>query len=99
MVSLNNTAAIISWNALIISGVPASIDYYIVVYSRMFQNGKSRDGEKRAMFNLFTTSGVITDLHAGDVYRFQVYATLKIDGRLLEGERSTPVNFTSEHQL
>ena len=94
MVSLNNTAAIISWNALIVSGV--SIDYYIVVYSR---NGKSRDGEKRAMFDLFTTSGVITDLHAGDVYRFQVYATLTADGRLLEGERSTPVNFTSEHLL
>ena len=96
VVSLNNTAAIISWSPLIISGI--SVDYYVVVYSRILKNGKNQDEDKGAMLNVFTTPGVITDLHAGDVYRFQVYATLTIDGRLLEGKRSTPVNFTSEHR-
>ena len=95
MTSLNNTAINISWNTLIISGI--SIDSYIVVYNQMFHNGSSRDGEKRAVFDSSKTSGVITNLHAGDMYTFQVFATVTIGDRILDGERSTPVNFTSEN--
>ena len=63
----------------------------------MFHNGSSGDGEKRAVFDSSKTSGVITNLHAGDMYTFQVFATVTIGDRILDGERSTPVNFTSEN--
>ena len=95
MTSLNSTAVNISWDTLIISGI--SIDYYTVIYSPMFREGKRQDEENRVLFESPTTSGVISNLKAGDMYRFQVYATVKVDGRLLEGERSTPVNFTGEN--
>ena len=88
MTSLNSTTVNISWNALVISDIP--IDYYIVVYS---QSG-SRDGEQRAMFNSSTTSGVITNLRPGNMYKFQVFAVVTVGDRILEGERSTPVEVT-----
>ena len=88
---VSNTAVNISWNALVISDI--SIDYYIVVYSN------TQEGEKHTMFNSLSTSGVITNLQAGDVNKFQVFATLTIDNRILEGERSSPVNFTIASEL
>ena len=92
--SINSTAVEISWNGLIISGT--SIDSYVVVYRQMPQNFTIIYGKKRAMFNGFTTSGVITDIHAEDMYMFQVFAIITVDGRRLEGERSDPVYFISE---
>ena len=95
MTSLNSTAVNITWNILIIPGI--SIDHYIVAYSPMFQDGKSQDRENRVVFDSSTTSGIINNLQAGDVYSFQVYAIVTVDGRLLEGERSTPVNVTGQY--
>ena len=89
---INSTAVKISWNALIISDI--SIDSYVVVYSQISLNDTNRNGEGHVMFN--TTSGVITDLHVGVMYRFQVFATVKVGERILEGERSIPFDFTGE---
>ena len=94
MTSLNSTAVTVSWNALITSNI--SVDYYTVVYSQMIPNDSCQREEKHAMFTSLTTSGVITNLHAGEVYTFQVFATVTVDGRRLKGERSSPINFISE---
>ena len=87
----NSAAVTVSWDALTIS-----IDFYTVVYSRISHtlNHSSQYGEMHAVFNSPATSGVITGLHAGDVYQVQVFATVTVNGRMLVGERSTPVNFT-----
>ena len=90
--SVDSTAVTVSWNVLIVS-----IDYYTVVYSRIPHtfNLKRQYGEMHAVFNSPATSGVISGLTPGDTYQFQVFATVTVDGRILVGERSTPVNFAS----
>ena len=87
--AVDSTAVTVSWNVLTVS-----IDYYTVVYSRIPHNHSSEYGEMHAMFNSPATSGVISGLTPGDTYQFQVFATVTVDGRILVGERSTPVNFT-----
>ena len=89
--SLNSTAANISWRTLVIPDT--TIDHYSVVYS---QNGSSRDGEQHVMFNPLTTSGVITNLHQGSVYKFQGFAVVTSGDTKLEGKRSAPVHVTCE---
>ena len=90
--AVNSTAVNVSWDVLIVS-----IDYYTVVYSRIPHtlNLSSQYGEMQAVFNSSATSGVISRLTPGDTYQFQVFATVTVDGRILVGERSTPVNFAS----
>ena len=89
--TVRSIAVTVSWNVLIVS-----IDYYTVVYSRMSHNHNhsSQYGEMYAVFNSPVTSGVISGLIPGDTYQFQVFATVTVDGRILVGERSAPVNFT-----
>ena len=45
-------------------------------------------------FPMPVTSGVITDLDSTAIYQFQVFATVTVDGRTVDGERSNPVYFT-----
>ena len=90
MSSVNSTSVNVSWNYLIILDFP--IDYYTVAYSGLSQQQDGR--EMSAMFLPPATSGVINDLNDRDIYQFQVFATVTVDGVPLEGKRSAPVNFT-----
>ena len=85
---VNDTSVAVSWNVVIIPGF--SIDYYTLVYSQA-SHFRRQDEE---MFPSPTTSFVITDLKSTDTYQFQVFATVIVDGRILNGERSSPVYFT-----
>ena len=83
---LNDTSVTVSWNE-----VPDfSIDYYTVVYSRVSEGGGRQN---RAQFPTPATSGVITDLDSPAIYQFQVFATVTVNGRTVDGERSTAVEF------
>ena len=84
MTSVNATAAKISWTVLMID-VP--VDNYTVVYS-------SNDVEKTVVFPAPATSGVITALNPANTYQFRVFATVTINGIVIDGEQSTPINFT-----
>ena len=90
MSSLNTTSVNVSWDALIILDFP--IDYYTVVYNQLPQQQDGR--EISAVFLPPTTSGVITGLRT-EMYQFHVFATVTVEDTPLEGERSTPVNFTT----
>ena len=83
--SLNDTSVTVSWNVLIIPDF--SIDYYTVVYSGMSQQQLS------AVFPPPATSGVITDLSSPAIYQFQIFATVTVDDRTLDGERNTPIYY------
>ena len=89
MSSLNTTSVNVSWDALIILDFP--INYYTVVYNQLPQQQDGR--EISAVFLPPTTSGVITGLRT-DMYQFHVFATVRVNNTPLEGERSTPLNFT-----
>ena len=82
MTSLNDTSVSVSWTALIITGFP--IDSYTVVYSPV-----SQDREMTHVVSGSVTSTVITGLDPSSNYQFQVFATVTVDGEVLEGERST----------
>ena len=84
--SVNATAANISWNVLILD---LPIDKYTVVY-------RSNDVEMSVVFPAPATSGVINNLNPADIYHIQVFATVTVNGTLIDGERSTPVNLTCE---
>ena len=91
--ALNATAVNVSWNALVIPDL--SIDHYTVLYSLVeSQRRRRQDGAMSAQFPSTTTSGVITGLDSTATYQFQVFATGTVDGTSLEGDRSSPVNFT-----
>ena len=94
MSSLNTTSVNVSWDALIILDFP--IDYYTVVYSQLPQQQDGR--EISAVFLPPTTSGVITGLRT-DMYQFHVFATVTVEDTPLEGERSTPLNFTGPGKI
>ena len=83
--SLNDTSVTVSWNDLIIPDF--SIDYYTVVYSGPLQQQMS------AVFPSPATSGVITDLASPAIYQFQVFATVTVSGRTVDGEKSSPIYF------
>ena len=85
VMSLNDTSVTVSWNDLIIPDF--SIDYYTVVYSGPLQQQMS------AVFPSPSTSGVITDLASPAIYQFQVFATVTVSGRTVDGEKSSPVYF------
>ena len=85
MTALDGTSVTISWDVLIIPFF--SIDYYTVVYSQR------EDGEISVQFPPPATSGVITDLDSTVIYRFQVFATITVSDRKLEGGRSSPMYF------
>ena len=87
MTSLNDTSVTVSWNNLIIPDF--SIDYYTVVYSGTSQQQMS------AVFPSPATSGVITDLASPAIYQFQVFATVTVSGRTVDGEKSSPVYFVN----
>ena len=85
VVSLCDTVVLLLWNKLVIPYV--IIDYYTVVYSH-----DQQDREMNAVFPLSATSGIVSDLNSTVVYRFQVFATITVDGRTVDGERSTLVH-------
>ena len=90
VIVLNDTSVTVSWNE-----VPHfSIDYYTVVYSRLSEGGGRQNREKSAQFPTPAISGVITDLDSTAIYQFQVFATVTVSGRTVDGERSNPVYFT-----
>ena len=86
VVVFSDTSVTVSWNVLDIS-----IDYYTVVYSRVSQQ---QNEEMSAVFSSPATSGVITDLDPTAIYQFQVFATVTVSGKAVDGERSIPVYFT-----
>ena len=87
MLTVDDTSVTVSWNDLIIPDF--SIDYYTVVYSQASQQQMS------AVFSPPATSGVITDLASPAIYQFQVFATVTVNGKAVDGEKSSPVYFVS----
>ena len=86
MLTVDDTSVTVSWNDLIIPDF--SIDYYTVVYTRLSQQ------QNEEMSTSPATSGVGIDLDTTAIYQFQVFATVTVDGRTVDGERSNPVYFT-----
>ena len=80
----------VSWNSLIHPYIP--IDTYTVLYNPVSEKNRKNI---TAVFPGSVTSGVITDLETAVIYRFQVFATITVDGVPLEGEWSDPVYIAS----
>ena len=91
---VNNTAVNVAWSALIIPRL--SIDYYTVLYSPVTRQIKREDGEMSAVFPPYATVGIITSLNAAVAYQFQVFATVTVNGTVLQGEKNSPINITRE---
>ena len=87
VISLDDTSAMVSWDALIIPGHP--IDNYTVVYSPVSQRRKRQEEEEEMVFPGTVTSAVITGLDSSFNYQFQVFATVIVNGETLEGNRSS----------
>ena len=95
VVSVNSTAVSVSWNAVVISDTP--IDHYTVVYSKISKQkirAQPSPNEETNKFPASVTSGVINFRNAAGSYQFQVYATFRINDRLLDGHRSASFPFT-----
>lgn len=91
---LNATAVNVSWTILMITDV--QIDHYTVVYRPMTGQIKRESGKMSAVFPSHATFGVITNLHSAVTYQFQVFATVIVNGTLLDGETNPPINITRE---
>ena len=89
---VNATAVNVSWDVLTIPRV--SIDNYTVVYSPYTKTTKRQDTETSVVYPAFATWGVIPSLNTADIYQFQVFASVTVNGTLLDGERSEPVTFS-----
>ena len=83
--SLNDTSVIVSWNVLIIPGYP--IDNYTVIYSPVTSK-RQEEGEMMIIVPGSVTSIVITGLNPSFNYQFQVFATVILDGQLVNGDIS-----------
>ena len=91
--ALNDTAVTVSWNVLVIPDF--SIDHYTVLYSLVeSQRRRRQDGAMSTQFPSTDTSGVIAGLNSTATYQFQVFATGTVDGKSLEGVKSSPFSFT-----
>ena len=88
MVSLNDTAVTVSWEALVIHGYPNAVESYTVVYGPVSQ---SHSREMSVVFPSPATSGVITGLDPAVTYQYQVFATAIVESTTLVGERSSAV--------
>ena len=87
MTKVLDTAVVVSWNSI----QDYHVDLYTVVYSQVSQRRRRQDGgEMRAVFRSPATSGVIGGLDPETDYQFQVFATVTVDGVIIEGERSAP---------
>ena len=86
---VNLTAANISWE-IQVTDIP--IVYYTVVYSEKTQANSSESQPTK--FNSSTMSGIITNLDEATVYHFWMFATYRVDGRMLDGETSVVVNYS-----
>ena len=85
--SLNDTAVIVSWMEVVISG--HDIDTYTVIYSPV--TSKSQDEVEMIIVPGNVTSIVITGLDPSFNYQFQVFATVIVGGQTLEGDRNNTV--------
>ena len=80
----------VSWDPL----VNPNVSHYTVVYSPVTIESGSHNGEEhRVIFFSPSTHGVVGIADASYTYQFQVFATLTINGHLIDGERSSPVNY------
>ena len=80
---LNDTSVIILWGIL---KSDLYIDHYTIAYSP-----RSQHPEEMASVVPPATSAVIAGLEPGVTYKFQVFATARLDEETVDGERSTPV--------
>ena len=83
---LNDTAVNVTWKALVIPDI--SVASYTVVYRELSEQ------DEREMSDVFispATSGIITGLDPATYYQFQVFATVRVNGVTMNGERSTSV--------
>ena len=86
MLTVDDTSATVTWNDLFIPNF--SIDYYTVVYTLLSQQ------QNEEMSTSPATSGVDIDLDTTAIYQFQVFATVTVSDKAVDGEKSTPVYFT-----
>ena len=89
--SLNDTSVIVSWTEVVIPG--HDIDTYTVIYSPVTSK-RQEEGEMMIIVPGSVTSIVITGLDPSFNfnYQFQVFATVIVDGRTVEGDRSITVD-------
>ena len=90
--SFDGTSVTVSWDVLIIPDF--SVTTYTVLYSRL---SEQEDEEMRV--EVSDTSAAISALYSDNVYQFEVFATVTVDGIPLEGERSSPVYLTRPRKI
>ena len=93
MVRLNATSVHVYWNRL--SLPDSDTESYTVVYSPVSET-QGQEREMVAVFPGSASSAIITDLEEDLSYQLQVFATVRVDGEPLEGERGQPLLAQSE---
>ena len=93
-VSFDDTSVTVSWDVLIIRDVPVTT--YTVVYSQV---SEQEDEEMSVEVSASETFSVISDLISDNIYQFEVFATVTVDGTPLEGEKSSPVYLTRPRKI
>ena len=81
--SFDDTSVTVSWDVFIIPDFPVT---YTVVYSQL-----SEQEDEEMSVEVSDTSTVISALNSDNIYQFEVFATVTVDGTPLQGERSSPV--------
>ena len=89
--SFDDTSAIVSWDVLNIPDFPVTT--YTVVYRQV-----SEQEDEETSVIVSETSSVISDLNIDNIYQFEVFATVTIDG-IPVGERSSPVYLTRPRKI
>ena len=85
--SFDGTSVTVSWDVLIIPDFPVTT--YTVVYSQL-----SEQEDEEMSVEVSDNSTVISALNSDNIYQFEVFATVTVDGTPLQGERSSPVYLT-----
>ena len=83
--SLNDTSVNVSWNALVIPDYP--IYTYTVIFSPVTSKSQE-EGEMMIIVAGSVTSIVITGLDPSFNYQFQVFATVIVNNKTLDGDSS-----------
>ena len=90
--SFDDTSVTVSWDVLIIPDFPVTT--YTVVYSRL-----SEQEDEEMSVEVSGTSVLISTLNLNNIFQFEVFATIIVDGIPLEGERSSPVYLTKPRKM
>ena len=88
---LDATSVNVSWIKLDSNDISS----YLVHYSVMSVERRRQSGEERAMFPGDVDWGVVEGLQDGREYRFQVTATILVDGIEMEGQQRSVVSMDS----